>query len=288
MNVPFISTADDAGTGAHGPGHARAPAPVQHPTIDTCLSAHAAGRCLRPLLDALGWRGEQRHLLEALPHFEQVEDIDALRAVLARLNYETHRRKVTLDALSDDALPCLFETADGRLSVIRSREPDGLAIFDGETGSERQVRSEDITGTVYLVREVDTDADQKEISRLGWIFGIVTRFKFLIWQLLGITFVTNVFALAIPPLHHERLRQGDRNQVAALPRLFPRRHTGGYPGGPGPALDPRARDRISRSAMRDHRGVRRLPAVAQHADLHDRARTDRQPDHAAQTVRGHP
>ena len=49
----------------------------------------ATGACLVPLLNALGWRGEARHLAEALPHFADSLDLSDLRMVLANLHYVT-------------------------------------------------------------------------------------------------------------------------------------------------------------------------------------------------------
>ena len=49
--------------------------------------------CLRPLLTAIGWRGEARHLFEALPHFDEIETVDDLRAVLAQPELPHEARK---------------------------------------------------------------------------------------------------------------------------------------------------------------------------------------------------
>lgn len=192
MNPLIVDLADMPPV--HPPGRAGA----QGLSVDGCLSACAAGRCLRPLLAALGWRGEERQLLEALPHLEDVDTVEALRGVLARLNYETHPQRIALGKLSDEALPCLFETADGRILVVRLRSPGVFAVFDGNANSERQVTPDDAVGTAYTAREIDVDADQVAISKVGWGFNVFSSFKFLIWQLLGITFVSNLFALAIP------------------------------------------------------------------------------------------
>jgi hypothetical protein len=45
--------------------------------------------CLMPLLNALGWRGDPRVIVEALPHFAKGLDLDGLRNVLAELSYAT-------------------------------------------------------------------------------------------------------------------------------------------------------------------------------------------------------
>src|SRR5207248_5393330 len=71
----------------------------------------AAEACLVPALAALGWTGVVRDIKEALPHFERVRDVDALRSVLARLNYQTHARPANLRSLSAAVMPCLFSSS---------------------------------------------------------------------------------------------------------------------------------------------------------------------------------
>src|SRR5919109_4719932 len=51
--------------------------------------ATAAEACLIPALTAIGWGGVVRDVQEALPHFDRIRDIEGLRSVLARLNYQT-------------------------------------------------------------------------------------------------------------------------------------------------------------------------------------------------------
>ena len=41
--------------------------------------------CLRPFLEELGWNGEDRHLIEAIPHLEPIDDIETFCAVVGRL-----------------------------------------------------------------------------------------------------------------------------------------------------------------------------------------------------------
>src|SRR5260221_91352 len=46
-----------------------------------------AEACLAPTLALFGWAGEGRRIREALPHFDRVESIEALRLVLSLLGY---------------------------------------------------------------------------------------------------------------------------------------------------------------------------------------------------------
>src|SRR5438105_2823694 len=77
-----------------------------------------AEACLVPALAAVGWTGVVREVKEALPHFNRVRDIDALRGVLARLNYETFGRPAKLRTLTTDMMPCLFCTNGTDVKVV--------------------------------------------------------------------------------------------------------------------------------------------------------------------------
>lgn len=173
-------------------------APAPQGSSERFIGNHA-GRCLKPLLDALGWRGEERHLLESLPHFDSVEDIDSLRSVLARLNYETTKRRARLGDLTEDILPCLFRPhgADNVL-VVLGRDEDRVQTFDSATGEEAWTSNASDIGTAYLVSETDLELQRKAVMRHGWVAVMLGRFKLLLWQLLGMTFIINAFALAVP------------------------------------------------------------------------------------------
>ena len=49
-----------------------------------------AEACLAPTLALFGWAGEARRIREALPHFDRIENIEALRLVLTLLGYRNH------------------------------------------------------------------------------------------------------------------------------------------------------------------------------------------------------
>lgn len=81
-------------------------------------------RCLPGLLDAIGWVGEPRHLVDALPHVDPVDDLEALARVLERLGYRTERRRDALEHCEPSAFP-LVALISGRPTLILGREPDG-------------------------------------------------------------------------------------------------------------------------------------------------------------------
>ncbi len=51
-----------------------------------------AEACLAPTLAMFGWAGEGRLIQEALPHFDRIDNVEALRRVLSLLGYGTTRK----------------------------------------------------------------------------------------------------------------------------------------------------------------------------------------------------
>ncbi|MFV2091747.1 MAG: ABC transporter transmembrane domain-containing protein, partial [Hyphomicrobiales bacterium] len=157
-----------------------------------------AGACVAPMLAALGWRGEARHLHEALPHFDKIEDMLALRAVLARLNYTTTAQAMALQAVPAEMFPCLYETGTGEILVLIERTaPAGLLVYDGARCSYRYA-NERLSGRAFAI-EVDSKARQRVVSGgRPWFEDIFSSFRATIVTLLVITLVMNLLSLLVP------------------------------------------------------------------------------------------
>ncbi len=158
------------------------------------LSPFAA--CLMPLLDALGWRGDPRHIVEALPHFAANLDLEALRNVLAELSYVTKPTRAKLHKVDPRLLPCLHVGDDGIPRVILSIDVDGVRVFDGATHVET-TRKRGPSGTAYLIEAVET-AKEAEAQGRGFGADLFQRFRPIVWQLLLITLATDTLALLFP------------------------------------------------------------------------------------------
>jgi len=159
----------------------------------------AAGACLMPLLDKLGWRGEARHLAEALPHFVDELDLDDVRIILSNLNYISTARSLRLCDLKPSQLPCLFTTDGENVGVIFARNGDTLSIFDGKTTSEGTIDAGKTRGTAYLIQQGETiDRTSPRQAQQSWIWNVIARFKRLILETFAISFVTNLTAMMVP------------------------------------------------------------------------------------------
>ncbi len=159
-----------------------------------------AAACLKPLLLALEWTGQERHLMEALPHLEPLHDVDDLRALLSRINYRTTHRSFMRSELRPGMLPCLFSQDDGyTVSVILDIEADGrLLTFDGRKKAFAYVAADETSGDVYLVSAIKGDEIFETIYKHGWVQYTFGRFKRSIITVFALAFVVNLLALTVP------------------------------------------------------------------------------------------
>ncbi|MBO6579896.1 MAG: peptidase domain-containing ABC transporter [Thalassospira sp.] len=154
--------------------------------------------CVWPLLQALGWRGLPRQVAEALPHMDQALDLTDFRNVMAHLNYQSREIDATLDLIDERLMPCLFVPDEGTALVVIRPEENGVRVFDGGTDREMVIRLSALPGKIYQFSAADRRERYLEDDKRGWFGGIADRFSGLLHQLLAMTFVLNILALATP------------------------------------------------------------------------------------------
>jgi ATP-binding cassette subfamily C protein/ATP-binding cassette subfamily C protein LapB len=161
-------------------------------------SVSAIAACLVPILTAMGWRGELRHLTEALPHFSTSFDEYDIVSVLANLGYETRAAPARLCDLETDLLPCLFISAESSPLVVLARQGSRLTVFDGTTGEQTERRIGPEKGTVYLVSEKPKVDSGPAGQTDKWFTFVAQSFRGVVAKTFAITCATNVLALFIP------------------------------------------------------------------------------------------
>lgn len=158
--------------------------------------------CLIALLTALNWRGDLKHVAEALPHFAETLDLTGFRNVMANLNYISRPDLMTLGEIDPRLMPCLFVPDDGPAMVVLKPAPDGqLLAFDGEkaliepSGSSREAK-----GTAYFFFPASEETEDLLVrqKQIGWFRATTERFRPLLWQIFGLTFFINLMAIASP------------------------------------------------------------------------------------------
>jgi ATP-binding cassette subfamily B protein len=158
--------------------------------------------CLIALLTALNWRGDLKHVAEALPHFAETLDLTGFRNVMANLNFISRPETMRLDEIDPRLMPCLFVPDDGPALVILKPAPDGtLLAFDGERALiEPPTRNLSSKGTAYLFFPASEETEDLLIrqKQIGWFRATTERFRPLLWQIFGLTLFINLMAIASP------------------------------------------------------------------------------------------
>jgi len=152
--------------------------------------------CLLPLLKALNWKGNPRHVAEALPHFADDLDITGLRNVMATLNYSSRPERVRLNEIDSRLLPCLFLGDTGGALVVRAVDAAGnFDVFDGSLDARTTLARPALKGTAFFFTLATPDAAP---ARGGWFRGVIDRFRPLFWQAFFVTLLLNLVSLATP------------------------------------------------------------------------------------------
>ncbi|CAA7620021.1 ATP-binding cassette subfamily C [Candidatus Terasakiella magnetica] len=157
--------------------------------------ASALGRCLLPLLNAMRWTGDLRHLAEALPHFEPRLDIVAFRNVMANLGYGNEPAKMSGEPIDSRVLPCLFIDYHNSPMVLTSSRPEGVVALLAD-GTEKLVPLSQLYGTAYFFTALD--GAEYHGAAGHWFKHVVARFHGLIWALLGQSLIINLLSLGVP------------------------------------------------------------------------------------------
>ncbi|MGH1477383.1 MAG: peptidase domain-containing ABC transporter [Geminicoccales bacterium] len=165
---------------------------------DLCdLSDYA--RCLKPLMSALGWRGQTQHLIEIMPHCADKIDLLDLRNILANANYQSRPLKTKLNELDARLLPCLFVTAKGLPQLILGRDSDTFQIYD--PAHDQHLELENVPskrGVAYIFERV-AERDQKRTRQTdNWCLGMLGRFRKQLFLLALAGFVATLPGLLSP------------------------------------------------------------------------------------------
>lgn len=143
---------------------------------ENLLKRNDFGLCLPVLLRVLGWAGDTRHLVEALPYFEPDLDLTALRRTMVNLGYTSKIRSASVAGLPDRDLPCLFLPDNGLAMVVLERDGRQFHVFDPAKGMTSI--DGDIAGSV-LTFDAIVDADEQAVALKhgSWLLSTLKRFR---------------------------------------------------------------------------------------------------------------
>jgi ATP-binding cassette subfamily C protein/ATP-binding cassette subfamily C protein LapB len=161
--------------------------------------ASPAAACFVPLLHELGWDGDDREIIETLPHFSNRMDLVDLRGVIALLGYHSEPQKIAFNRIDMRLLPCLFERqSDGRLFVITGYTGTQIIAFTDNAYERLDLASSGFKGTAYFfTREEMTDQEKQE-RIANWFTRALLRFRKSFKRLILSSLIINVLTISIP------------------------------------------------------------------------------------------
>ncbi len=108
------------------------------------------GRCMLPLLDALGWKGGKRIFLNALPYDYSDFSISDMMNTMANLGFKVNSSIGTLTQLDARLLPCLCLTKKHESYILINRVDDEYLCFKGDTSEFVKIKANDKKNTPLL------------------------------------------------------------------------------------------------------------------------------------------
>jgi ATP-binding cassette, subfamily C, bacterial LapB len=114
-------------------------------------------RMLCEILTSIGWQGEQRKLLEALPHLEPMRSVTMLRTVLARLGVSLIPIERSCADLSTHDLPCLLVEEEDDCHLLALRTGGDLETYDLRSARRAKADPRLLRGAVYLIKSAETE-----------------------------------------------------------------------------------------------------------------------------------
>lgn len=155
-------------------------------------------RCLAPMLDALGWRGSHKNIIESLPPEPNCIQQDDFLNTMANLKFECKTFKSKLSQVDQRVFPCLSILDDGSAKVLIKEDSEGILAFDGETGTYRLLRIEDQKGVFFLFGSLKSKILDLIKPQKFWFSRLLSRFNKVFFIGAIITFILSIIALITP------------------------------------------------------------------------------------------
>lgn len=158
---------------------------------------HEWEACLRQFLLERNWPGSERRIIEASPHLLPIADLNEMRAVLSRLDFETARHQISLRNLNPQALPCLAIIKGAPCVLQRFTEKNRIEIYDGKRKEARIIATTKRLVEVCLVEVAQTKMPTPGKAS-NWFRDALFQFVKPILGVFILTFFANILSMATP------------------------------------------------------------------------------------------
>lgn len=154
--------------------------------------------CLHRLVDILAWSGDQRHLMEALPHLESLDDIYALQAVLLRIGQQTKRKNVRFLKYAKNIFPCILDFKTGPVLITEALDDGTFKGFDAEGDRAYKWSELKKAKDLYLIQAEENLLGVENVASGSWFKGALKKMRRPIMATLFLTFIANILTIATP------------------------------------------------------------------------------------------
>lgn len=134
-------------------------------------------RTLIPLLDALGWHGDEGYLFAALPHMRSDIGLVEMLNAMANLKFEGRLQQAKLADIDPRQMPCLFVPNRGGAMVLMGKVGKETLFFDGATSEYRQIETKNYIGQVAFFKPMGKNSDSFLKQQQDWFNRVVKRFS---------------------------------------------------------------------------------------------------------------
>lgn len=156
---------------------------------------------LQPLLTALQWQGRIRDLLEALPEQRFALDITGLIEILTRLKYTCNRQPANLLVRKSCPTPLLLVPQTEPAMLVLTINANQATVFNSVSQCKKIINRKQLArkGSIYTFTAQNADhLPELPHNTQPWLTAKITKLWPLASQILFISFLLSVFAIAPP------------------------------------------------------------------------------------------
>lgn len=154
-------------------------------------------RMLCEILTSISWQGEQRRLLEALPHLEPILSVRMLRTVLARLDVSLIPIERSCADLSAHDLPCLVVAKEDDCRLLTRATGGDFEIYDLSSADRAKADPRLLRGAVYLIKSGEAENSPAHGSSGEFVGYVLKQLRGPLIRITAYSAVINVLGLGL-------------------------------------------------------------------------------------------
>jgi ATP-binding cassette subfamily C protein/ATP-binding cassette subfamily C protein LapB len=159
---------------------------------------------LNPIIDALGWRGSDTDLAEAMVYNSGEMDENGFIDTMANLKYESIKVKTSTLCTDNRFFPFLCITKDNNLFCVIKKETNGYFVFNSRNREYHQIEKIENLKYIYFFVPVTKFSDNLLRPQKNWFSKLLYRFKkevsfaiILSFFIAAFSFITPLFIMLI-------------------------------------------------------------------------------------------